>query len=63
MGLRLSITIFQKEIKKFVFNHAHNTFYLWLYGVGHMVKNHSHSERKPATTMDYSFLYAASDLL
>ena len=22
-----------------------NTFYLWLYGVGHMVKNYSDSER------------------
>ena len=25
-----------------------NTFYLQLYGVGHMVKYHSNSERKPA---------------
>ena len=25
-----------------------NTFYLRLYGVGHMVKDHSDSERKPA---------------
>ena len=23
-------------------------FYLWLYGVGHMVKDHSDSKRKPA---------------
>ena len=29
-----------------LFNIAHNTFYLWLYVVGHMVKNHSDSERK-----------------
>ena len=28
-----------------LFNDAHNTFYLWLYGVGHMVKDHSDSER------------------
>ena len=31
----------------FLFNEALNTFYLWLYGVGHMVKDHSDSERKP----------------
>ena len=28
-----------------LFNDALNTFYLWLYGVGHMVKDHSDSER------------------
>ena len=28
-----------------LFNDALNTFYLWLYGVGHIVKNHSDSER------------------
>ena len=28
-----------------LFNNAHNTFYLWLYGVRHMVKDHSDSER------------------
>ena len=28
-----------------LFNDALNTFYLRLYGVGHMVKDHSHSER------------------
>ena len=31
-----------------LFNDALNTFYLQLYGVGHMVKDHSDSERKPA---------------
>ena len=31
-----------------LFNNALNTFYLLLYGVGHMVKYHSDSERKPA---------------
>ena len=31
-----------------LFNDAINTFYLRLYGVGHMVKDHSDSERKPA---------------
>ena len=28
-----------------LFNDTLNTFYLWLYGIGHMVKNHSDSER------------------
>ena len=30
--------------KEFLFNDALNTFYLRLYGVGHMVKDHSDSE-------------------
>ena len=31
--------------KCFLFNDAHNTFYLQLYGVKHMVKDHSDSEQ------------------
>ena len=31
-----------------LFNDTLNTFYLRLYGVRHMVKDHSDSERKPA---------------
>ena len=31
-----------------LFNDTLNTFYLRLYGVGHMVKYHSDGERKPA---------------
>ena len=31
-----------------LFNDALNTFYLRLYGVRHMLKDHSDSERKPA---------------
>ena len=31
-----------------LFNDTLNTFYLRLYGVGHMVKDHSDTERKPA---------------
>ena len=31
-----------------LFNDALNTFYLRLYGVRHMVKDHSDSEREPA---------------
>ena len=30
-----------------LFNDTLNTFYLQLYGVGHMVKYHTDSERKP----------------
>ena len=33
-----------------LFNDALNTFYLQLYGITHMVKDHSDSERKPAVT-------------
>ena len=28
-----------------LFNDALNTFYLWLYGIGHKVEDHSESER------------------
>ena len=31
-----------------LFNDALSTFYLWLYGARHMIKDHSDSERKPA---------------
>ena len=40
-------TILRKE-RNVLFNDTLNTFYLRLYGVGHMVKDHSDSERKPA---------------
>ena len=33
-----------------LFNDALNTFYLRLYGVRHMVKDHSDNERKHAAT-------------
>ena len=36
---------YRKEGRKCLFNDALNTFYLRLYGVGHMVKDHSDSER------------------
>ena len=29
-----------------LFNDAHNTFYLRIYGIGHMVKDHSDSKRE-----------------
>ena len=39
--------VFRQERKEgnVLFNDALNTFYLRLYGVGHMVKNHSDCER------------------
>ena len=30
-----------KKERNVLFNNVLNTFYLWLYGVGHMVKDHS----------------------
>ena len=33
-----------------LFNDAPNSFYLWLYGVNHMVKEHSDSERRNPLT-------------
>ena len=39
----------------FMFNDVLNTFYLRLYGVGHMVKDHSDSERgNPLTWVTFS---------
>ena len=39
------ITAKHDEEGNVLFNDAFNTFYLWLYGVRHLVKNHSDSER------------------
>ena len=41
----MSTTHYRKE-GNVLFNDALNTFYLRLYGVGHMVKGHSDSERE-----------------
>ena len=48
-----------------LFNGALNTFYLRLYGVGHMVKDHSDSERGETLCrhMGYSFRLTARVLL
>ena len=40
--------LYQERKGNVLFNNAFNTFYLRLYGVTHMVKDHSASERKPA---------------
>ena len=36
---------YMERERNVLFNNALNTFYLWLYGVGHMVKDHSDSVR------------------
>ena len=47
-----------------LFNDALNTFHLWLYGIRHMVKDHSDSERvNPLPPKGYSFRVAARVLL
>ena len=47
-----------------LFNDALNAFYLRLYGVGHMVKDHSDSERgNPLPPHRHSFRIAARVLL
>ena len=39
-----SIYIYGRKEGNVLFNDALNTFYLRLYGVGHMIKNHSDTE-------------------
>ena len=47
----MSVTVLgRNEEGNGLFNDALNTFYLQLYGVRLMVKDHSDSERKPAVT-------------
>ena len=41
-------TLIQWKERNVLFNDSLNTFYLQLYGVRHMVKDHSHSQRKSA---------------
>ena len=54
----------QERKGKVLFNNTLNTFYLWLYGVGHMVKYHTDSERgNPMPHMGYSFWLTARVLL
>ena len=47
-ALPLNYGLFPNERRKegnVLFNDAFNTFYLWLYGIRHMVKDHSNSEK------------------
>ena len=39
------LRLYGERERNVLFNDALNTFYLWLYGVGHLVKDHSDSER------------------
>ena len=41
----MNVSNVKREREMFLFNDALNTFYLWLYGVRHMVKDHSDSEK------------------
>ena len=52
----------ERERIHVLFNDALNTFYLWLYGIRHMVKDHSVNEREE-TRCRYSFRLAARVLL
>ena len=40
-----------------LFNDALNTFYLRLYGVGHMVKDYTDNDRKPAAVTTWATLF------
>ena len=52
------------KVGNVLFNHALNTFYLRLYGVGYMVKDHSAREETHCRLyMGYSFHLAARVLL
>ena len=45
----------QKE-ENYLFNATLNTFYLWLYGIRHMVMDHSDSERKHEAAVTWATL-------
>ena len=52
----ISSAVYLKE-GNVLYDDTLNTFYLWLYGVRHMVKDHSDSEkRKPATATTWADL-------
>ena len=61
----LQIGVVPERENFFLFNDALNAFYLRLYGVRHMVKDHSDSEREATRCchMGYSFRLAARVLL
>ena len=40
-----------------LFNDTFNTFYIWLYGMGYMVKDHSARKRKPTYTNTWAILF------
>ena len=51
---------FTKEGRFFLYYDALNTFYLRLYGVGHMVKDHSDSERANPLSPLHGLLFSIS---
>ena len=67
--IRMSTVLFSVHIQEgrkegnVLFNDALNTFYLRLYGVIHMVTDHSESEETRCRHMGYSFRLAARVLL
>ena len=48
-----------------VFNKTLSTFYLWLYGIEHVFKDHRYNERKPTATTSWATLsdLTARDIL
>ena len=50
----------EREREMFLFNDALNTFYLRLYGVRHMVKDHSDSEKGNLLPSLYGLLFSNS---
>ena len=45
-----------------LFNDALNTFYLWLYGVRHIVKDHSYSEKgNPLPPQGFFYIHHSRD--
>ena len=59
----MHLYIIYKRKERFVlFNDPLNTFYLRLYGVGHMVKDHSDSERKTPLPSIHGPLFSISSM-
>ena len=52
----------RRKQRNVLFNDALNTFYLWLYGVGHRIKDHSDSERRNPLP-PHTLLFPIRDLL
>ena len=46
--------------KTFLFNDELNTFYLWLYDIGHMVEDHSYRERRKQLPPLYGLFFLSS---
>ena len=51
----------RQEGRIFLFNDALNAFYLRLYGVGHMVKDHSYSDRRNPLPPLYGLFFLISN--